>query len=234
MIRLLTVTVGALVGLSSPLAGQETEFAPALPRDGASLTISNELVDVWDVRWIVDVPTPMHRHEYDYLGVELTSSETLLTAADGSTRVATLERGRVWFLPKGVTHSETGLTDDPPRHAIMVELTGDPPSAVPNGTDLPSGPVAEGVEPVVDNERVSIWDVVWSGEQAEGTRFYSLPVVLMFMDDAELAWSDAAGESGGRTYQEGEAMFIPAGETRSIRSLGGPVRVVVVELKEGG
>lgn len=108
---------------AAPGSGQQTEPAEALPRDGATRTFSNELLDAWDVTWVVNVPTPMHRHAKDYFGVELTPSRTRLTAPDGAERTITLTRGRLWFLRAGVTHAETGLTDDPPRHAIIAWST---------------------------------------------------------------------------------------------------------------
>jgi hypothetical protein len=231
--RYLFIALVWVTGHAAGLPAQQTDFAPALPRGGAWLTLRNELIDAWDVTWIKDAPTPMHRHDYDYLGVELAPSETLLTAPDGATRTITLDRGRVWFLRKGVTHQETGLTDDPPRHAIIVELTGIPTPPVPNDTGFGEGPVDAGRKPVIDNGRVSIWDVTWSEERSDSTRFHSRPVVLMFMEDTELAWRDPEGARGGGSFEEGEAHFFPAGGALAVWPTGGPARMIVVELKDG-
>ncbi len=230
--RSLPIAVMLVTSYTVGLAAQQTDFAPALPRDGASLTLRNELIDAWDVTWIVDTPTPMHRHDYDYFGVELTPSQTRLTAPDGATRTISLDRGRVWFLEEGVTHQETGITDDPPRHAIIVELTGTPPPAVPNDTDFEGG-LDESVEPVIDNARVTIWDVTWSEERRESMRFYTRPVVLMFMDDVELAWRGPDDEGGTRFYEEGQVHFLEPGRAIAVWPVDGPARMIVAEIKDG-
>ena len=90
--------------------------------------LSNAWMDAWDVTWPVDSPTPMHRHRFDYLGVELVASQNRLTAPDGQQREIALEEGRLWFLERGTTHAETGLSRDPERHAIIVDLKGPVPA----------------------------------------------------------------------------------------------------------
>ncbi len=223
---LTTVAITAEIG-----SGQQTDFAPALPRDGATLTFSNDVIDAWDVTWVVGQPTPMHRHTTDYFGVELTASETLLTDPDGGERRISLERGRVWFLRAGVTHAETGLTGDPPRRAIIVEVKEVPPESSAPLADVPTGPVGEARPPAIDNERVSIWDVILPTDAPQAMRFYDRPVVLLFMEDTELEWIESGGPGGRRAFDAGQVLYLPGGTARALRSPAGPAQVIVAELK---
>lgn len=232
MRRILLLALSLAAGATPQRAqAQEREFAPALPRDGATLTFANELIDAWNVTWRVDTPTPMHRHTMDYFGVELTGSETLLTAPDGGERTISLERGRLWFLRAGVTHAETGLTDDPPRRAIIVELKDAPPRATAPLPDLPMGPVDGATEPAIDNDRVSIWDVTIPAA-AGAMRFHHRPVVLLFMETTELEWTEQGGLVEARSFGPGEVLYLAAGTARALRSRAGPSRVIVAELKD--
>ena len=231
MLRCLIVTVAALAGLGSSVAGQDGTFPPAFPRDGATLTFSNEWIAAWDVTWAVNSPTLMHRHGFDYFGVELTTSRTQLTSPDGRTRTASLERGQAWFLAKGTTHTENGLTADPPRRAIIVELKQASRPRVANTTAFPTGPVSENHAPVIDNEQISMWNVTWLPDETQQTRFNAQHAVVLFVQDCELEWTDAGGARRTQSYEAGQVEFLPAGMTWSVRSLREPARVAITMLK---
>lgn len=229
------LTVGLLLegSLAGAVVGQEADLPHALPRQGATLTYANQWIDAWDVTWTLDSPTPMHRHAFDYFGVELTASRTLLTALDGGTRTVSLERGQTWFLRKGVTHAETGLTGDPQRRAIIVELKDAVPGPMANSTQLPLGPVDSAVEAVIDNERVTMWDLTWSAGDTAQMRYYDRPVLIMFVTDAEIEWFEDDGIAETKSFQAGHVHFLQAGRARSRRTLGNDVRAIVVVLKDG-
>src|SRR6266699_1573806 len=50
------------------------DYPPAFPREGARQVFDNMWIAAWDDTWIPDMPTPMHRHAYDYFGLELTDA----------------------------------------------------------------------------------------------------------------------------------------------------------------
>jgi hypothetical protein len=105
---------------------------------------------------------------------------------------------------------------------------------VVNNTEFPAGPVAVDVEPIIDNERIAMWDVTWSPDHVEPMRFYGQPVVVMFVTDAEVEWTEANGRGETRTYQAGQVQFLPAGRPLAPRSVRGPAHVILVALKGGG
>jgi hypothetical protein len=65
-------------------------------------------------------------------------------------------------------------------------------------------------------------------------RFYGQPVVVMFVTDAEVEWTEANGRGETRTYQAGQVQFLPAGRPLAPRSVRGPAHVILVALKGGG
>jgi len=131
-------------------------YPPPFPRPGASKLLDNEQVQVWKVEWPKGQPTALHRHPYAMTGQYYAPGDRLITAVDGSKRpVSTKAGGIVWQL-KGLTHIEEG-TSDPPLRAVMIELKQEAPSGqVDTGTVAPF--TSSGAMPLLDNERVIVWD----------------------------------------------------------------------------
>jgi len=223
----LTIALGACV--TPGLSARQDAFPHAFPREGAVRILSNAWMDAWEVTWPVDSPTPMHRHRFDYLGVELVASQNRLTAPDGQQREIALEEGRLWFLERGTTHAETGLSRDPERHAIIVDLKGPVPSAIENNSGLPSGLTVGTRGP--DNDRVSMWHMTWAPARAEPVRFLERPVAVMFTADCSIEWTDRDGTRRTQSYRAGQLELIAAGRSVGIRALNDPAHVVVVEFK---
>lgn len=86
------------------------------------MILDNTMGTAWDVTWTPGKPTTMHRHTFDYVGVELTDSTVQLTALDGSRRTVALAMGHAFFFPRGITHIEEVPTTSPQRHAIVIDL----------------------------------------------------------------------------------------------------------------
>src|SRR5471032_2751704 len=65
-------------------------LVPALPRPGAALILENSRGRAWDVLYPPGLPTSMHRHPSDFVGVELTTSFLKVTQTDGKSSANTL------------------------------------------------------------------------------------------------------------------------------------------------
>ena len=233
---MLRLTVAALlllgVGVSERLAGQTAgTLPPAWPRDGATPLFENNWVSAWNVTWADGVSTPMHRHRYDYVGVELETALARVTAADGTSREIGLAAGGSWFLPKGTTHVETGLGDKPRRHAIIFDLKDTEPAFVANRTSHPAGPELREATPIVSNPRVSMWSVTWSPERPGATRYYDRNVVLVFPESGAIEETTADGTRRVERFASGHVKFIAAGESHGFTALSKAVRVVIVQLE---
>ena len=94
----------------------------------------------------------MHRHAYDYFGLELTDSKTDTVSPEGDARSVSTSRGLAWFLAKGVTHVEIGRSSNPPRHAIIVELKNAASPDYRNTTAFPTAFSADGDRKIVDDK----------------------------------------------------------------------------------
>jgi hypothetical protein len=175
---LLTVLVAVQTSFSAQ--GTSVEDLPhAFPREGAKRVLNNAWVTAWDATWIPNKPTAMHRHLYDYFGVELADSRTNLIGPDNQARTVSLRRGQSWFIAKGATHLEIGLTADPPRRAILVDLSEMPSPSYDNSTTFPVVFPLEGAQKLIENQRVVMWDQTWAPGQSGPTHFYPRNVVVM-------------------------------------------------------
>lgn len=225
----LMIALGSCV--VSKLSAQQNDLPHAFPREGAVQIASKDWIDVWEVTWPVNSPTPMHRHRFDYFGVELVASETRLTAPNGEWRDVELDEGLLWFLERGTTHAETGLTRDPERHAIIIDLRDTVPTSVENSSGLSTGPTDGLRPPDLDNERVSMWVMTWASDRPEPSRFLERPVAVMFTADCVIEWTGSDGPRRTQSYSAGQVELFSAGQTLGIRALGDPAHIVLVEFK---
>ena len=116
--------------------------------------LDNPWATAWDATWAPHVQTPLHRHAFDYVGVELVDSTFNVTPPGGDPRQASKKKGDAYFLPKGTTHSEEGLSDQPPRHAVLIDLKPQRSPTVANNTQYRAA-FPDGVaKKVVENARV--------------------------------------------------------------------------------
>lgn len=220
------------LGASERLAGQTVSALPhAWPREGATPLFDNTWVSAWSVIWEDGVSTAMHRHRYDYFGVELETARARVTDADGSSREIAPTSGVSWFLPKGTTHIEAGIGDSPRRHAIIFDLKETKPAFVANSTSHAAGPELGEALPIVSNPRVTMWSVTWSPERPRSMRHYDRNVVLVFPDSGAIEETNADNTRREERFARGHVKFISAGESRAFRALSEAVRVVIVQLE---
>jgi hypothetical protein len=95
---------GVLSFFLTLLPCQEPQLPHAFPREGAKQIFDNERVTIWDVTWFKGEPSPMHRHQYDLVGLYLVGAPIRVTMPDGESRESKVDEGFVLFQPRGVTH----------------------------------------------------------------------------------------------------------------------------------
>jgi len=99
-------------------------------------------------------------------GIYYWPGDRMITSTEGVKRPVHTDAGRIQWQLKGITHIEEGASDDPLR-AVMIELKGDGPSGkMDKSTAAPA--LAVTTMPLLDNERVTVWDA--SGSKALSTR----------------------------------------------------------------
>jgi hypothetical protein len=146
------------VGLALPAvarAQDEPTYPPPFPRPGTVLMLENERVLVWNIAWLKQ-EYPVHRHQYDHVGVYYAAGDRIITSLQGERRATHTEPWNITFQPRGVTHAEEGASDEPLR-AVFIQIKDEPRSAG----------ASEGMEPTfptgaprqrLDNERAIVWE----------------------------------------------------------------------------
>src|SRR5262245_40474798 len=200
------VAVGALRAAQPPAI-----LPPPYPRAGTTALIDNERALVWDVTWPKGVKPVMHRHLYAMTGIYYFPGDRLITAVDGTTRTVSTPAGRIQWQLKGVTHIEEGTSDESLR-AVMIELKGDGPSGKRSASPgLPD--FTNSTMPLLDNERVTVWDYV---KPATSPAKHRHPM------DTFVVWTEMA---------KGHATFLPAGTEHTDEPLGTAAKGTIFELK---
>ena len=138
-----------------PLAHAQVDAPPAYPREGATKILENQHVIVWDISWLKQ-DYPVHRHRYDHTGVYYSPGERIITSSEGEAREVQTPAWGISFQLAGVTHTESGISDEPLR-AVFIQIkrpvTGgrEPTSSLPR---FPSDAPLERRS----NERVRVWE----------------------------------------------------------------------------
>ena len=185
-------------------------YPPPYPREGTTGLIDNARVLVWDVTWPKGAPPLMHRHPYDMTGIYYWPGDRTITSLDGTKRTSRTEAGRIQWLRAGVIHAEEGASDDSLR-AVMIELKGDSPSGkVDRSTAVPAFAVT--TMPLLDNERVTVWDYSGAQDKSPKHRHPTDTVVVFTREKTARAIFIAAG-----TVHEAED--VPAGTKATVFEL---------------
>jgi hypothetical protein len=85
---------------------------------------------------------------------------------------------------------------------------------------------------VIDNERVTVWDVPLAKGEAAPATPHDLDTVIMFLDGGRIRTVTADGKTRTVTRKFGDAVFVPKGAD-AVDTLvsGGPAHEVVIALK---
>ena len=227
MRRLGTALLAASVVVTT---GMTQTLPPPFPRAGATKLLDNERVVAWDVTWPKGVSTGMHRHPYDMTGVYISPGDRVITAVDGTKRPVTTAAGGIIWQFKGLTHIEEG-TSDPPLHAIMIELKEAGPIGTDPSGDLPPAFPRETAKPLLENERVRVWDNIWPVGQTGPVHRHVRDVVAVWMADGRLRSTPQAGAQTVTEMKRLTVTYAKRGNVHSEEAIDGPPRAYVFELK---
>jgi hypothetical protein len=217
------------LAVAAILAAQS--YPPPFPREGATKLIENERVVVWDVTWVKGIPTPMHQHTVDVVGVTLVPGAVRATTPDGTTRESSLDQvGAVSSGGKGLVHTEVG-TSDAPRRAILVELKDlqKEPLAAPPGV-APAWP-RDGASKILDNDRVVVWDYRFQADREIPLHFHDKDAVVIELEPGVTRSVSADGLLEESTWEGKRARFAPRGRIHREEVVSGTPRAIVIELK---
>jgi quercetin dioxygenase-like cupin family protein len=96
-----------------------------------------------------------------------------------------------------------------------------------------SAAAAPAAAPVIDNARVSVWDVTLARGETGPATPHGLDTVVMFLEGGRVRTATADGKARTVVHRFGDAVFIPRGaDARDTVVAGGPVHEVVIALKD--
>jgi predicted metal-dependent enzyme (double-stranded beta helix superfamily) len=225
---MVTTLLALLISMLPVQAAQN--LPPAFPREGAKQLIDNERVTVWDVTMEKGKPTSLHQHRHDMVRVELAAATIKVTNAAGVASNGAVNMGQAAFGSKGMIESQE-TTSAMPRHAIMIELKDAVVPPLVNKSGYPEAFPREGAKKVLDNPRVTVWDFAWIPGKPSEMHFHSKDVVVVYLDNGELASTTTDGKTTVNASSFGQAKFNPRDRTHSEVLLKGAQRVIAVELK---
>jgi len=136
---------------------QAQTYPPPYPRAGTTKIMENDRLVVWDVSWLKQA-YPVHRHVYDYAGVYYTSGDRVIVSEQGTRSPTRSVAWDTFVLPRGITHSEEGASDQPLRGVFLEFKEPQPRDAADARTSPPAFPGVLGKQ-LRDNDRVTIWEL---------------------------------------------------------------------------
>jgi len=136
---------------------QAQAYPPPYPRAGTTKILENDRLVVWDVSWLKQA-YPVHRHVYDYAGVYYTSGDRIIVSEQGLRSPTRSVAWDTFVLPRGITHSEEGASDQPLRGVFLEFKEPQPRGAADARTSPPAFPGVSGTQ-LRDNDRVTIWEL---------------------------------------------------------------------------
>jgi len=124
-------------------APAQVEYPPAYPRAGAGKALENQHVIVWNISWLKQ-EYPIHRHRYPhtgvYSGVYYSAGDRVTASLEGEARDVITDAWNISFQPSGVTHTATGVSDEP-LQAIFIQIKRDTQNAVGENSGIPAFPI---------------------------------------------------------------------------------------------
>ncbi len=181
MFRVIT----AFLLLAAPLLHGQSDYPPAYPREGASRMLENEHVIVWNINWLKQ-DYPVHRHRYDHTGVYYSPGDRIITSLEGEAREVHTDAWNISFQLAEVTHTESGISDEPLR-AVFIQIKRPLAGALRSNSTYPpfSG---EHLLSRRTNDRVNVWEVAMGADvSAEDV---SAERVQQHLYDAVVVWFD--------------------------------------------
>ena len=164
-----------------PLAQAQVDAPPAYPRDGAIKVLENDHVIVWDIRWLKQ-DYPIHRHRYDHTGVYYSPGDRIITSTEGEAREIHTDAWNISFQLAGVTHTESGISDEPLR-AVFIQIKRPVAGAIETSSSVPQFPYDSPLERR-SNERVRVWEYDGDFSSTANSAHYH-------GNDAVVVWFDA-------------------------------------------
>lgn len=200
--------------------------APPIPSESpATPLVDNQRITTWDV----SSPSQPMRHEHDFITVYVTGGTFQITRPDGTSVTASKNTGDVEFDAKGTMYR---AIQPHGARRIEIELKDHAVAPLANTSGYPDAFPREGVKKVLDNDRVTIWDVVWLPGKATPMHFHGKDAIAVYLERGALKATTLDGQSVVNEYVPGFTKFNPRNRIHSEElARGDRERAIVIDLK---
>jgi hypothetical protein len=132
--------------------------------------------------------------------------------------------GSAAFLPKGTPPKVLG-------RSIVIDLRDHPVAPIENTSGYPLAFPRPGVKKILENDRVIVWDCIWTPGVAIPMHFHDKDVVALFLEDGDLKSTTLDGQSVVNPHTPGEVRFTPRNRTHVEMLVRGKQHAILTELK---
>lgn len=216
------VAVGATVGAQT--------YPPAFPRPTAKKLFETDRIVVWDIVWPKGYATPLHRHVYDQVGTYYATGGRTIITPEGEKRSSTTPVGALSTTKRGTTHIEEGATD-PPLRAVFIEMKKDTGSGQPEApaTTAPAW-TRDGLKPLLDDERVVVWDYTWKAGTPAATT-YTRDTVVVWLSTGKIRLTPKDGAAAVVDVVAGQIRRYARGASETVEVVDGAPRGMIFAFK---
>jgi quercetin dioxygenase-like cupin family protein len=216
--------------MTTPIVLWFTALCLQSPADRVEPIIDNQRVAVWDLTWTAAKTQPVH-HGHDFITVHVTGGIFETTLPDGTSKTAAMKIGDVEFEAKGTTHRVHKAKGGNPR-TIEIELKDYSVTPLANTSGLPNAFPRDGVKKLLENGRVTIWDVTWLPGKPTPMHFHGFDAIAVYLESGALKATTPDGQSVVNEYVPGFTKFNPRNRIHSeALAKGTEERAIVVDLK---
>ena len=159
------------------LLTQAQTYPLPFERAGTTKLLENDRVIVWDVSWLRQA-YPTHRHVYDYAGIYYTSGDRIIVSEKGIRSPTSSVAWDTFSLPRGITHSEEGASEQPLRGVFLEFKQPQPAGTVDSRTSPPAFPGVSGKQ-LRDSDRVTIWELAAAPGSAGKPHLHTRDAVIV-------------------------------------------------------
>lgn len=132
--------------------------------------------------------------------------------------------GKATFTPKGTTPKIDG-------HSIVIDLKDHHVDPIKNPTQYQLAFPRDGAKKIFENDRVIVWDSVWTPGVATPMHFHDKDVVVLFLEDGDLKSTTADGKETVNAYKPGTIRFNQRDRVHTETLIRGQQRALITELK---
>jgi hypothetical protein len=167
----------------------------------AEPVIENERITVWDVQ------SALPPAQHDFVAVSLST------------------KGTAVFGHKGDIPAQGG------GRTAVIELKDYVLAPIANTTGLPLAFPRPHVTKLLENDRVVVWDYVWTPGEATPMHFHDKDTLVVYEADGALKSTTPDGKSVVNDYKFGDIRFNKRDRSHTELSASGKPHAVIVELK---